>query len=223
MHFKVTRDTKLWSWFISDISKGERKEAQGNFTKFPANFYTIEYKIYSVQCFTQFILIWKKRKFEFWNKQLLLTLKILLTFPFFTGTISVAGRVFSLKEHLWQNIYLATDFSFFSSLCISSYLIDELFQETLVFWDLFEIFLFEDVVNQIWLFVIIRTENNKKGYIFQSLQFLHRILLDAGCIIHGTIMSETKKGDVMPRGRSQTTLTYFWAFWPPSPLVDSFT
>ena len=73
---------------------------------------------------------------------------------------------------------------------IIRYLVDELFQEALVFWDLFEIFLFEDVVNQIWLLVIIRTENNKKGNIFQSLQFLHRILLDAGCIIDSAVMPE---------------------------------
>ena len=113
--------------------------------------------------------------------------------PFQSSLQITVNSSFSLKEQLWKNIYLATDSLFFFSLCISSYLIDELFQETFVFWDLFEIFFFEDVVNQIWLLIIIRTENNKKGYIFQSLQFLHRILLDAGCIIHSTVMSETKK------------------------------
>ena len=132
--------------------------------------------------------------------------------PFQSSLQITVNSLFSLKEQLWKNIYLATDFLFFSSLCISSYLIDELFQETLVFWDLFEIFLFEDVVNQIWLLVIIRTENNKKGYIFQSLQFLHRILLDAGCIIHSTVMSETKKSWTYSKKQMQVLTFQFLDF-----------
>ena len=68
-------------------------------------------------------------------------------------------------------------------------LVGELLHEALVAWDLIESFIFEDPVDQIRLFVAVRTEHNKQDNVLEDPQLFDGIVADDGRLVDGTVVT----------------------------------
>ena len=68
-------------------------------------------------------------------------------------------------------------------------LVGELLHEARVAWDLIESFIFEDPVDQIRLFVAVRTEHNKQDNVLEDPQLFDGIVADDGRLVDGTVVT----------------------------------